>query len=132
MPEVKRQRGHQLLARFAAGMWAAMIVSGLVIGAVGPDTWRSALANDGPGCPFRNVTGVDCPFCGMTRATLAMGGGEWGKAFDFHPFAPIVVLGMLSLMAIIIVGRADILLRGKRPFVLLGVIGAIWILRFVL
>jgi hypothetical protein len=119
------------VARLAAAVWGAMMLSGLVIGAVGPASWRDALAHDGPGCPFRRVTSVDCPFCGMTRATLAMGGGEWRKALDFHPFAPLVIFGMLALMVIIVAGRVDVLLRGRRPYYLLGTIIAIWILRFV-
>jgi len=120
------------LARIVAAIWAAAIVSGLVIGAVGSASWRDAVANDGPGCPFRSITGIDCPFCGMTRATLAMGGGEWHRALDLHPLAPIVVLGSLALLAIVAFGRAEWLVRGKRPMILLGSVIAIWILRLVL
>jgi len=109
-----------------------MIVGGLVIGAVGPESWSTTIGNDGPGCPFRAVTGVDCPFCGMTRATLALGGGEWSRALELHPLAPIVVLGTLGLLAIVVFGRAEALLRGKRPFILLGSVLALWILRLVL
>jgi hypothetical protein len=120
------------LARLAAGLWAALIIGGLVIGAAGPEAWRHTLAHEGPGCPFRNVTGVDCPFCGMTRATLAIGGGDLGTALAFHPLAPLVLVGMLGLMAIIIAGRGDALVKGKRPFILLGSIFALWVLRLVL
>ncbi|MBS1121632.1 MAG: hypothetical protein H6Q90_3860 [Deltaproteobacteria bacterium] len=127
-----RPRASLPWARLAAAVWGAMMLSGLVIGAVGPASWRDALAHDGPGCPFRRTTGIDCPFCGMTRGTLAIGGGEWRKALDFHPFAPLVLFGMLALMVIIVAGRADLLLRGKRPYYVLGSIIAIWILRLVL
>jgi hypothetical protein len=120
------------LARIAAALWGAMILGGLVIGAVGPDTWRDALAHGGPGCPFRNATGIDCPFCGMTRATLAMGGGDFGRAIEFHPLAPVVVLGVLALLAIVVFGRTEVLLRGRRPFILLGTIMAVWVLRLAL
>jgi hypothetical protein len=68
----------------------------------------------------------------MTRATLALGGGDWDGALALHPLAPIVVVGTIALMAIVAAGRADALLRGRRPLVLLGVIAAIWILRLVL
>lgn len=120
------------LARIAAALWGAMILAGFVIGAVGPDSWRHGLAEGGPGCPFRNATGVDCPFCGMTRATLAMGGGDFGRALHFHPLAPLVVLGVLALLGIVVIGRSDALLEGKRPYLLLGSIMAIWVLRLVL
>jgi hypothetical protein len=121
-----------VLARIAAGLWGAMILGGLLLGAVGPDSWVHAVGHEGPGCPFRNATGYDCPFCGMTRATLAMGGGDFSTALAFHPLAPIVVIGMLALMVLIAIGRGDALIKGKRPWILLGSIGAIWILRYLL
>jgi hypothetical protein len=122
----------QLWARIIAGGYAALVITGFVIGATGPESWRQAIANDGPGCPLKATTTIDCPFCGMTRATLAMGGGDVGRALEFHPLAPFVLLFVLSLLAIVAFGRSSFLLRGKRPFILLGTIAAIWILRLVL
>jgi len=109
-----------------------MIVAGLVIGAIGPESWKASIVDDGPGCPLKFATGIDCPFCGMTHATVAMGGGDFGTALDYHPLAPVVVFGMVALMFLISIGRTDALLRGRRPLWLLGAIAAIWILRFVL
>ncbi len=122
----------QLWARIIAGVWGAMIVTGFVVGAIGPDSWKQSIANDGPGCPFRATTGIDCPFCGMTRATLAMGGGDLGRAIELHPLAPIVLLFVLALLVTVVLGRSSALLRGRRPYFLLGSIAAIWILRLVL
>jgi hypothetical protein len=109
-----------------------MILGGFVIGAVGPDSWRHALAEGGPGCPFKHFTGIDCPFCGMTRATLAMGGGDFHRALDFHPLAPIVITLVLAVLGIIVAGKTELLLRGRRPWYLLGAILAIWALRLAL
>jgi Protein of unknown function (DUF2752) len=119
-------------ARLIAALWGLMIVGGLVIGASGSESWRDAVASNGPGCPFRGMTGIDCPFCGMTRATLALGGGEFSRAIELHPLAPLVVIGVLGLLFIVAIGRAEWLLRGRRSFVLLGAILAIWVLRLVL
>ncbi|HEU0034362.1 MAG TPA: DUF2752 domain-containing protein [Kofleriaceae bacterium] len=119
-------------ARLAAALWGAMIVAGIVIGAVGPASWRDSIAHDGPGCPFLRATGLPCPFCGMTRATMAMASGDFGGALHFHPLAPLVLFGNLFLVGVVVAGRADALLQGKRPYVLLGSIIAIWILRFLL
>jgi hypothetical protein len=122
----------QFWARLIAGGYAALIVAGFVIGVTGPEAWRQAIANGGPGCPLKATTDVDCPFCGMTRATLAMGGGDFGRALEFHPLAPIVLIFVLGLLVTVAIGRTNVLLRGKRPFIVLGAILAIWILRFVL
>jgi hypothetical protein len=101
----------------------------LLVGAIGPSHWRTVIAQDGPGCPLHAITGIDCPFCGMTRATLAMGHGEWRAALALHPLAPLVLAGVLGLLAITALGRSDLLLRGRRPLWLLGAILAIWVFR---
>jgi hypothetical protein len=51
-------------------------------------------------CVFRAVTGVPCPTCGATRATLALASGEVGLAFRYNPLIsaawlllPAVLLG---------------------------------------
>ena len=51
-------------------------------------------------CWFAEVTGLPCPGCGLTRAMLALGRGEWGLAWRFHPLAPgFVVLGGWVILA---------------------------------
>lgn len=51
-----------------------------------------------PGCVFKKVTGLDCPGCGMTRATCATLNGDLGKAFYFNPVGmvllPLALLGL--------------------------------------
>ncbi|MEJ7601201.1 MAG: DUF2752 domain-containing protein [Kofleriaceae bacterium] len=119
------------LVRVAAGLWAVAIVAGFMIGAAAPTAWGDAIAHDGPGCPWRIVTGLNCPFCGMTRATIAMARGDFATALDLHPLAPLVLVGHVVLLAIVAAGRVDVLLRGRRPLYLLAVIVAIWFLRLV-
>jgi hypothetical protein len=41
-------------------------------------------------CPFKALTGCPCPGCGMTRALVLCGHGDWAQAFAFHPLAPLV------------------------------------------
>ena len=101
----------------------------LLVGAFGPPGLERSIAEDGPSCIVKWTTGIDCPLCGMTRATLAMGGGDWHRAFSLHPLAPFVLAGSLFLMGIVALGRTRSLLFGRRPLILLGVLAAIWIVR---
>jgi len=39
-------------------------------------------------CVFRNVTGLPCPGCGMTRGFVAMGHGHLAEAWRFNMLAP--------------------------------------------
>ncbi len=41
-------------------------------------------------CPFRRLTHLPCPGCGMTRALLALGRGDLHGALTFHPLSPFV------------------------------------------
>ncbi len=120
------------LSRVVAAAFGLALLAGLAIGALGPASWRVAIGSHGPACPFHAVTGVDCPFCGMTRATLALGAGDVRGALALHPLAPVVVIGTLALLVIVALGRGDLLLTGKRPLALLAAVAVIWILRLVL
>ena len=43
-------------------------------------------------CPVRRLIGLPCPGCGVSRALLALGRGEWASALALHPLAPLLVL----------------------------------------
>ncbi|MEE3230221.1 MAG: DUF2752 domain-containing protein [Planctomycetota bacterium] len=42
-------------------------------------------------CPFRLVTDLECPGCGMTRSCLSLAQGEFVSAWNFHPFSFFLV-----------------------------------------
>ena len=42
-------------------------------------------------CPFRAVTGIRCPGCGMTRSCLALVQGVFISAWTLHPFSFLLV-----------------------------------------
>ena len=74
--------------------WAGPVVVGAIslaavttIGVLDPEL-RGHLS---PGCPFRTVTGLDCPGCGATRAVYALTQGDVGVALDHNV---LVVLGL--------------------------------------
>jgi hypothetical protein len=51
-----------------------------------------------PQCVFRQVTGLECPGCGTTRALHALLHGRVGEAFRFNPFLFAVMLVIACAM----------------------------------
>lgn len=62
-----------------------------------------------PGCFFKKATGLDCPGCGMTRATYATLHGQIGDAFRFNPVGMIIFPIALVGLGIEVIGWV----RGK-------------------
>lgn len=84
-------------ARRVVPAWGAPAAVGLVgAGVVGtvarldPAT-RSALS---PGCPWRTLTGLDCPGCGGTRALYALTRGDVALAVDHN----VLVVALLPVL----------------------------------
>lgn len=49
------------------------------------------------GCPFRFLTGIPCPGCGMSRAALALVTGHVGAAWAYHPLVFVVIPYLIYL-----------------------------------
>ncbi len=45
-------------------------------------------------CPFRALTGISCPGCGMTRAFLLLSHLRLSEAFAMNPAAPLLAMAM--------------------------------------
>ena len=73
---------------------AAAILAG---GALVPPAWASA---GPPLCPFRLVTGLPCPGCGLTRSLVSLLHGDVSAAVLFHPLGPVAASVLLALVII--------------------------------
>ncbi len=74
-----------------------------------------------PPCPLRTLTGIPCPFCGMTRGVTAAVHADLGRAAFLNPGSIVlVVLAVLLLVA----------WRSKRvdlpTWVVAAVLGLMW------
>ena len=66
-----------------------------VLTAVGAVVWPTLTDRTGLGlpCPLRMLTGVPCPFCGLTTAAVALVRGEAAAAFAASP----LIFGLAAL-----------------------------------
>lgn len=49
-------------------------------------------------CPFFHVTGIECPFCGMTRGFVALSHLDPVAAFEFNLGTPLVYSAFVVIM----------------------------------
>jgi hypothetical protein len=55
-------------------------------------------------CPFKFLTGIDCPGCGFQRSVIALTQGNFHKSFDLYPAA-------VPLLLFFVYGIADKLFK---------------------
>lgn len=115
---------------------AIIAALGVLVLAVALVALREQGANAGwmPGCTFHRLTGLHCPGCGMTRATVAAARGDLVTAFRFNPVGMVVFPLALFGLGLEVFGW----MRGKRlgwhpgprlAWLLVWVIAGFWILR---
>lgn len=107
---------------------SAIFAGALLAGAVGTSGSRIL-------CPFRLATGLDCPFCGGTRATHVFLNGDIARAFDHNvlvaALVPVVLLIGLLLLWRGVIGRSwRIPMPSHSVWIALGTVALIfWVLR---
>ena len=109
-------------------------LAGLLLGLFAATTAALGAAGWAPSgvitCPFRILTTVRCPLCGMTRATLRLLHGDLPGALHLHPAAPLVLLllggGLVYLLVALARGRAPRLVAVPLPLAL-ATLGGVWI-----
>jgi hypothetical protein len=70
--------------------WAAPAVALAVL-------WRYS-PPDLPLCGFRWLTGLPCPFCGLTHAMFALAKGHFGEALHWHLLSPLAFAMLAGLL----------------------------------
>jgi hypothetical protein len=76
-------------------------------------------------CPFKALTGLDCPGCGITRACAALAHGHLLQAADhnllFVALLPVLVFGWLAWVRASVQGKRVPMPSAKFLYVLLVV-----------
>ena len=86
-------RPDAVLRAAIVAVFAAMLLSGVAFCCFGIDAL--ALSLPLPLCPFRAITGIPCPGCGMTHAFLLLSQLRVGEALAANAAAPLLLAAML-------------------------------------
>ena len=84
-------RDHTRAAALGQGALAMAGLGAVLLGA-------RALSIHAPACPFRSLTGVPCPGCGMTRLAAATASGHLATAVRADA-AGVAILGAIVVLA---------------------------------
>lgn len=86
-----------------------------------------------PLCPFRWVTGLDCPGCGALRAVHALTHGEFGMAADQNvvvvALLPVLVAGWVLWLARTSAGRPAPTLPPAAGYAVAVSLAVFWVAR---
>jgi len=105
-------RMHEREVRVAAGGMVAIAAA-----------WPVLPVHPPLACPLRSLTGVPCPFCGMTRAVVAAAHGHLSASLAFNP-AGILVLAL----AVVAIFRPAWPARLHVPmWSLFSILGVLWV-----
>jgi hypothetical protein len=47
-------------------------------------------------CTLRQLTGVPCPGCGLTRSVVSAAHGDWRASYGYHRLGPFILLYLLT------------------------------------
>ncbi|HMS77523.1 DUF2752 domain-containing protein [Gordonia sp. (in: high G+C Gram-positive bacteria)] len=91
------------LSRVSGAEWvAAAGIVGIGVASVA----SPAHIEDGPIlCPFRLMTGLSCPGCGLTRSWVYTMHGDWAAALGANIFGPLLIVAVVVLTAVVVARR---------------------------
>jgi hypothetical protein len=101
-PESARLRTGSRLRRERAGTAAVAVAGAAAL--VASRAVSPARIETGPVvCPFRLVTGLPCPGCGLTRAWVYIAHGDFGAALHANPFGYVTMGAAIAIMVAVAV-----------------------------
>jgi hypothetical protein len=58
-------------------------------------------------CPILAMTGIPCPGCGLTRATMELIHGDFVSSFHTHAFAPIFLFALFLMVVTLVLPNSQ-------------------------
>ena len=118
--------------------WALCIVIGAIV-VPAPSTGASTVLGLPKLCLFRNITGITCPGCGMTRSLISTAHLHFEDAVVFHPLGPpvlllLIVYSMMSILRLLKRGNVDLdhkQIPGIVPILLALSFAIVWLARLL-
>jgi uncharacterized protein DUF2752 len=102
------------------------VASILVLGAIALP--RQLLRDELVVCPFRRLTGLPCPTCGLTRSWRAAAHLRLRDSLDYHPLGAVTLIGASTLALLGRPGTPG--MAGRRDVQLAA--GALWVATWLL
>ena len=97
-------RGRQVM--ITAGIWLGLVAAAVFLFFFNPSSPANQFF---PKCPFRLLTGLQCPGCGSTRACYHLLHLDPVTAFKFNPLMmltlPFIIYGLLGYTRSAVTGR---------------------------
>ena len=84
-------------------------------------------------CPILAATGVPCPGCGLTRATMELVRGDFLQSFQTHAFAPVFLVALIVMLVTLVLPesqRRDLIARVSKFETRNGITA--WVLSFLM
>jgi len=77
-------------------------------------------------CAFSAISGIDCPFCGLTHGVAALGAGNLDAALVANPLAPLACVLAVVLPAVHARRRA-VQVSAPLLWVLAAIVAVTWV-----
>ncbi|MFW0792430.1 DUF2752 domain-containing protein [Gordonia sp. CPCC 205515] len=77
------------MARQEVATAASVAIGGVAVLAAAAVLSPSAMSGGPDLCPFRRMTGLPCPACGLTRSWVSFAHGDVSAAFGYNLFGPV-------------------------------------------
>lgn len=97
-----------------------IVLAEMAVRAGGSSKWIERLSVSGPICPLKQMAGLQCSFCGMTRAFLCLLGGEYERAMGFNVLSLPIFFGMIGWLLLVSLGYRKRLSEGSRRMMWVG------------